>query len=330
MAATEGIPGSETSGRMAFDASAAIFPGVSWPSSVVRSIIRTARSRAKSFASRLIERRARVAARSSTATWSTEPIRGILGSSGSSKPVGRAGAFAMEMSVARRFSQTILCSKRAAGTSPARTRTNGTPTAGSPSPPPGGDSRGENPTWLCRDVPKLCRSGRGSDPQPLEHPLVAAPPRAHLHLEIEKNRMAEQRLDLGTRPRPDRAHHRATFPGEDLLLRIGLDVEGGPHDLLIHLLDLDGDRVRHLVARQLQRLLPDELGDLLLYGEIRPLFGRKVQRPFRQEPDELIAELVHPVPRLRAYRMERVEIAETRRGVHLRRDGPRLQGINVF
>jgi hypothetical protein len=81
---------------MAFEQSAAIFPGVSEPSSVVRSIIRTARSSAKSFDSRLIERRESEAARSSTATWSTEPILGSLGSSGSSKPPGRAGACAMK------------------------------------------------------------------------------------------------------------------------------------------------------------------------------------------------------------------------------------------
>ena len=66
-------------------------PGVSAPSSVVRSIIRTASSNACSFDSFLIERLASVAARSSSATASTEPIRGSRGSSGSSKPRGRAG-----------------------------------------------------------------------------------------------------------------------------------------------------------------------------------------------------------------------------------------------
>src|SRR3954447_14682796 len=43
-AATEGTLGLLGSGRTAFEASAATLPGVSWPSSVVRSIIRTARS----------------------------------------------------------------------------------------------------------------------------------------------------------------------------------------------------------------------------------------------------------------------------------------------
>ena len=51
---------------------------------------------------------------------------------------------------------------------------------------------------------------------------------------------------------------------EDLLLRVGLDVDGRAHDLLAHLLHLDRDRVRHLVARQRERLLAHELGDLHL------------------------------------------------------------------
>src|SRR5438309_572642 len=62
--------------------------------------MRTASSSAKTFASRLIERFASEAARSSSATASTEPIRGSRGSSGSSKPRGRTGACAMGMSVA--------------------------------------------------------------------------------------------------------------------------------------------------------------------------------------------------------------------------------------
>ena len=63
------------------------------PSSVVRSIIRTASSSACSFDSRLIERFASVAARSSSATASTEPMRGSRGPGGSSKPPTSAGAW---------------------------------------------------------------------------------------------------------------------------------------------------------------------------------------------------------------------------------------------
>src|SRR6266545_682204 len=89
------------SGRIAFEQSAATFPGVSAPSSVVRSMQRIASSSANSFASRLIERLASSSARPSTATWSTEPTRGSRGSSGSSKPRGSAGACAMAPVYAR-------------------------------------------------------------------------------------------------------------------------------------------------------------------------------------------------------------------------------------
>ena len=94
-AATGGTERSAGSGRIAFEQSAATFPGVSWPSSVVRSIIRTASSSACTFDSRLIERFASVAARSSSATASTVPIRGSRGPDGSSKPPTSAGANAM-------------------------------------------------------------------------------------------------------------------------------------------------------------------------------------------------------------------------------------------
>ena len=95
-AATDGTVRSAGSGRIALELSAATFPGVSAPSRVVRSIMRTARSSAKSFDSRLIERVASAAARCSTATWSTEPMRGSRGSRGSSNPLGKAGACAMQ------------------------------------------------------------------------------------------------------------------------------------------------------------------------------------------------------------------------------------------
>ena len=91
--------GSLGSGRTAFEQSAATFPGVSEPSSVVRSMQRIASSSAKTFESFLIERLASEAARSSSETASTEPMRGSRGSSGSSNPVGSAGACAMTVSV---------------------------------------------------------------------------------------------------------------------------------------------------------------------------------------------------------------------------------------
>ena len=60
---------------------------------------RIASSSAKTFESFLIERLASDAARSSSETASTEPMRGSRGSSGNSKPVGSAGACATQLSV---------------------------------------------------------------------------------------------------------------------------------------------------------------------------------------------------------------------------------------
>ena len=94
-AATDGPLGSVGSGRTALLQSAATLPGVSCPSSVVRSQQRIASSRAHTLASFLMLRFASSAARCSTATWSIEPMRGSRCLSGSSNPRGSAGAFAI-------------------------------------------------------------------------------------------------------------------------------------------------------------------------------------------------------------------------------------------
>src|SRR6202042_2977146 len=70
-AATGGTAGSPGSGRRAFAHMARTLPGVSAPSSVVRSIIRIEASSAHSLASRLMDLVARLAARASAPTWST-------------------------------------------------------------------------------------------------------------------------------------------------------------------------------------------------------------------------------------------------------------------
>ena len=94
-AATEGMLGSPGSGCTALVESARTLPGVSAPSSVVRSIIRIARSSAKSFDSRLIDRLASSAARASSATASTEPSRGRRPPPGSSSDRGSATVWLM-------------------------------------------------------------------------------------------------------------------------------------------------------------------------------------------------------------------------------------------
>src|SRR5690242_19282818 len=70
-AATGGTAGSAGSGWRALAHRPRILPGVSAPSSVVRSTIRTAISSAQSLASRLIDRVARAAARACAPVWST-------------------------------------------------------------------------------------------------------------------------------------------------------------------------------------------------------------------------------------------------------------------
>src|SRR3954468_3696425 len=75
MAATDGMVGSPGFGWMPFAHSARTLPGVSFPSSVVRSIIRIARSRAHTFEAFLMLRFCSCATRSSAATWSTGVTR---------------------------------------------------------------------------------------------------------------------------------------------------------------------------------------------------------------------------------------------------------------
>src|SRR5256885_15675867 len=71
IAATDGMLASPGFGRMPLAHRAATLPGVSEPSSVVRSMHRMARSSGQSFDDFLIERLASDAARSSAPTWST-------------------------------------------------------------------------------------------------------------------------------------------------------------------------------------------------------------------------------------------------------------------
>ena len=70
-AATVGAVGSAGSGRLALAHSARTLPGVSWPSSVVRSIIEIAVSSAHCLAVVLMDRLASMAARASAPTRST-------------------------------------------------------------------------------------------------------------------------------------------------------------------------------------------------------------------------------------------------------------------
>ena len=100
-------------------------------------------------------------------------------------------------------------------------------------------------------------------------------------------------------------------------------------DLLVDLLDDDRDRVRHLVAGEVERLLADHLGDAVLGRQVGRLVEREVERPFREQVDEVVAQLPDPVLRHGADRVQRVEVAQRRRRLHLRRDVTVLEPVDL-
>src|SRR3954453_4642117 len=101
-------------------------------------------------------------------------------------------------------------------------------------------------------------------PEPLYHLRVTPPLRPHLHDELEEQRVPDEALDLGPRARADLPHHRALLPHEDPLQRLRFDENHRAQHLLRPVLDDDRDRVRHLVAGEMERLLTDHLCDPVL------------------------------------------------------------------
>ena len=85
----------------------------------------------------------------------------------------------------------------------------------------------------------------------------------------------------------------------------------------------------HLVAGEVQRLLADHLGDAVLDREVGRLVEREVERPFREQVDEVVAQLSDPVLRHRAHRVQRVEVAERRGRLHLRGDVAVLEPVDL-
>ncbi len=101
-----------------------------------------------------------------------------------------------------------------------------------------------------------------------------APVPAHAHRQIEVDPGAELALDRPARSGADRFDHAAARADHDSLLRLGLDQDhrSDAHELrlaildLLDLLDLDLDRMRDLLARARQDLLPDQLRQQLRPG----------------------------------------------------------------
>src|SRR3984957_19056942 len=110
-----GAVGSAGSGRLALAHTARTLPGVSWPSSVVRSIIEMAISSAHCLAVVLIDRLASMAARASAPTWSTpgSPCRNSR-SEGPTRAGISTGALIGD-SLLRPFSLTVATTRYATG-----------------------------------------------------------------------------------------------------------------------------------------------------------------------------------------------------------------------
>ena len=100
--------------------------------------------------------------------------------------------------------------------------------------------------------------------------------------------------------RPDLAEPRTLVADDDALLAVALDIDAGPHVdewpiirtsvARHHLLDHDGERVRHLVVHALQRCLADHLGDQGLLRLVGQLSLRVQGRALRKGGDEEVGE----------------------------------------
>src|SRR5579871_3854804 len=82
--------------------------------------------------------------------------------------------------------------------------------------------------------------------QTLQHRLIAPPLRGGLHLQLQVDRVPEDRLDVRPCASADLAHHRPALPDQDLLLALGLGVEPHVDALVVDLDDLRRDGVGNL------------------------------------------------------------------------------------
>ena len=88
--------------------------------------------------------------------------------------------------------------------------------------------------------------------------------------------------------------------------------------------------MRDLLARELQGLLAYELGDCAR-RQVGPLLGREVQRPLRRAaPTSSSRSSPTPSPVLPAHRVQRMEVAEARGRLHLRRECPGFRRSTLF
>ena len=120
------------------------------------------------------------------------------------------------------------------------------------------------------------------EPEPLERRVVAAPLRAHLDDELEEDLAARAAARPPGRARtPISRIMEPRLPTRICFCDSVSTSTNARSDLVVELVELDRDRVRHLVAGQLERLLADELGDRARRpsGRSRPRAGSRAGPP---------------------------------------------------
>src|SRR5215217_319532 len=315
-AATGGIDSSRGFGRTAFAQSSTTFPGVSEPSSVVRSIERIASSSARSLDPRSIERFARDAARSSRATPST---------AGSQRRMRIATRVSRARSVPRRRSISPGWDISPPGEpAPSRPRVIRRPVRRA--------ADGRNPRTAVPTGTAVPR-GRSSEAEPLQRLRVALPLAHDLHAQVEEDLRAEEPLHLLASPRADGLERLPTVADHDALLRVALDderrVDTREPLLFLDVVDHDGDRVRHLLSRNRERLFADQLGKALLERRVGDLVGRIRGRTLGKALHDEVVQHGDVRPGPRADRNDLVERAELRRSLELGHLPPPANGVDL-
>src|SRR5918997_2490961 len=161
--------------------------------------------------------------------------------------------------------------------------------------------------WVRRTTPSSRYSDFGvvdtSVPQPIQLLGVVLPLAEHRHVQVQVHPGAEQRLDARARLAADRLDDLPTAAEQHRLLAGALAVQQRVDlDQLAavplgvgtagHLLDGDGERVRHLLEHLLQRGLADQLGDLPLDVLVGGLLLRVERRgPPQEAPEQVLDQL---------------------------------------
>ena len=165
------------------------------------------------------------------------------------------------------------------------------------------------------------RLGGRSHPEPLEHRLVAPPLRRRLHLQLRgrscgrgaaRSRAAPRGRSRAPSSRPCRS---GSASGSRSRCR---GARGRAPSSISTTSAVTACGTSSFVSRSACSRTSSAIRASSGMSVTSPV--RVVERPLGEQRDEVVAELVDPVAGLRAHRVERVEVAERRGGLHLRRD----------